>query len=174
MVDLSTAWANAPTTIVLDCSVPSEVWSNIAKTTLPSWVAQPPWNLGSRNHGKLKADQWCTACLVNLVITFCRIWGYSDASEKDQTLLQNYLSLVIAVRWATTRSTLLCHIEIIEQHMAYYIHSTLELFGPRALVFNNHMSFHIPECLHAFGPAHGWWTSPFEWFNGILQWYNLI
>jgi len=168
-VDLSTAWANAPTTIILDHSVLSEVWSDIAKTTLPSWVARLPQNLGSRNHGKLKADQWRTACLVNLVITFCRVWGCSDASEKDQALLRNYLSLVSAVRWATTRSTSLCHMEIIEQHMAYYIHTTLELFGPRALVFNNHASFHILECLRAFGPAHGWRTFPFERFNGILQ-----
>ncbi|KAL4065888.1 hypothetical protein J3A83DRAFT_4099005, partial [Scleroderma citrinum] len=124
------------------------------------------------NHRKLKADQWHTACLVNLVITFCRIWGHTDASEKDQALLQNYISLVITVHWATTWSTSLHHIEIIEHYMAYYIHSTLELFGPHALVFNNHVSFHIPECLCAFEPAHGWWTFPFEQFNGILQQYN--
>jgi len=171
-VDLSTAWADAPITVVLDHSVLSEVWADMANTSLPSWISRAPHNLGSRGHGKLKADQWRTACQVNLVITLCRLWGHPGASSREQALLHNYLSLVIAVHWATTRSTSEQHIELVEQHLVYYVQSTLELFGSRALVFNNHASFHIPECLRAFGPAHGWWAFPFERYNGILQRFN--
>ena len=144
----------------------------MAKTSLPSWISRAPHNLGSRSHGKLKADQWLMACQVNLVITLCRLWGHSGAGEREQALLHNYLSLVIAVHWATTRSTSEQHVRLVEQHLVYYVQSTLELFGPRPLVFNNHASFHVPECLRAFGPAHGWWAFPFECYNGILQCYN--
>lgn len=27
-------------------------------------------------------------------------------------------------------------------------------------------------CLEAFGPIHGWWSYPFERYNGVLQWLN--
>lgn len=169
VADLSTAWSSAPSTTILDQSVLSEVWKDMARTTLPSWVARAPHNLGSPGHGKLKADQWRTACLINLVITLGRLWGSNGASERDMALLRNYVSLVIAVRWATTRSTSEQHAEIVEKHLVYYTRSTLQIFGPRALVYNNHASLHVPECLRAFGPTHGWWAFPFERYNGILQ-----
>ncbi|KIO12194.1 hypothetical protein M404DRAFT_125940, partial [Pisolithus tinctorius Marx 270] len=124
------------------------------------------------SHGKLKADQWRTICLINLVIMLCRIWGNPNVSPRDKELLDNYLFLVIAVQWATTRSTSEQHARIVEEYLSLYVQSTLKLFGSRALVFNNHTSFHVPECLHAFGPAHGWWTFPFERFNSILQCFN--
>lgn len=98
--------------------------------TLPSWVARAPRNLGSPGHGKLKADQWRTACLINLVIMLCRLWGSNDAGERDVALLRNYLSLMTAVHWATTCSTSDQHAEIIEKYLVYYIHSTLQIFGP--------------------------------------------
>lgn len=169
VVDLSAAWSSAPSTTILDQSVLSEVWKDMARTTLPSWVARAPHNLGSPGHGKLKADQWRTACLINLTITLCRLWGSDGASERDAALLRNYLSLVTAVRWATTRSTSDQHAEIVEKHLIYYTRSTLQIFGPRALVYNNHASLHVPECLRTFGPTHGWWAFPFERYNGILQ-----
>jgi hypothetical protein len=172
VVDLSTAWTGAPVEIVLDQGVLSEIWADMARTTLPSWLARAPRNFGSPNHGKLKADQWRTACLVNLVITLCRIWGGTQASQKHSILLRNYLSLVIAVRWATMRSTSHHHATITEEYLTYYVRSTVEVFSTRALVFNNHASFHIPECLRMFGPVHGWWAFPFERYNGVLQRYN--
>ena len=127
-MDLSTAWADAPITVVLDHSVLSEVWADMVNMSLPSWISRAPHNLGSRGHGKLKADQWRTACQVNLVITLCRLWGHPGASSREQALLHNYLSLVIAVHWATTCSTSEQHIELVEQHLVYYVQSTLELF----------------------------------------------
>ncbi|KIK18256.1 hypothetical protein PISMIDRAFT_14501 [Pisolithus microcarpus 441] len=169
IVDLSAAWSSAPSTTILDQSVLSEVWKDMARTTLLSWVARAPHNLGSPGHGKLKADQWRTACLINLTIMLCRLWGSDGASERDAVLLRNYLSLVTAVRWATTHSTSDQHAEIVEKHLIYYTRSTLQIFGPRALVYNNHASLHVPECLRTFGPTHGWWAFPFERYNGILQ-----
>ncbi|KIK22681.1 hypothetical protein PISMIDRAFT_11400 [Pisolithus microcarpus 441] len=169
VVDLSTAWSNALSITILDQSVLSAVWKDMERTILPSSVARAPHNLGSAGHGKLIADQWWTACSINLTITLCRLWGSDSASERDVALLRNYLSLVTAVCWATTHSTSDQHAEIVEKHLIYYIRSTLQIFGPRALVYNNHASLHVPECLRAFGPTHGWWAFPFERYNGVLQ-----
>ena len=144
----------------------------MAKTILPSWVRRAPQNLGCSSHGKIKAEQWCTTCLVNLVITLCRIWGKPGATAKDTTLLRNYLSLMITICWATMRSVTPAHISITEDHFVYYTQSTAAIFGEKALVVNNHASLHTPECLRAFGPAHGWWAFPFERFNGIIQQLN--
>ncbi|KAL4081260.1 hypothetical protein J3A83DRAFT_4083811, partial [Scleroderma citrinum] len=69
---------------------------DMKRTTLPLWVACVPHNLGSPGHGKLKSDQWHMACLINLVITLCRLWGSNDAGERDMALLHNYLSLMTA------------------------------------------------------------------------------
>ncbi|KIO04371.1 hypothetical protein M404DRAFT_143283 [Pisolithus tinctorius Marx 270] len=134
----------------------------MARTTLLSWVAHAPHNLGNPCHGKLKADQWRTACLVNLVITLCRLWGSNNASERDSALLHNYLLLVTAIHWATTHSTSNQHTKIVKKYLVYYVHSTLQIFSPRAPVYNNHASLHMPECLCAFSPAHGWCAFPFE------------
>ncbi|KIN95637.1 hypothetical protein M404DRAFT_165280, partial [Pisolithus tinctorius Marx 270] len=114
------------------------------------------------SHGKLKANQWQTICLINLVITLCRIWGNPNVSPRDKELLDNYLFLVIMVWWAATCSTSEQHTRIVEEYLSLYVQSTLKLFGSHTLVFNNHTSFHVPECLHAFRPAHAWWTFPFE------------
>ncbi|KAH7918969.1 hypothetical protein BV22DRAFT_1051386 [Leucogyrophana mollusca] len=172
VVDLSTAWTNGPRVTLLNQSVLKEVWADMKKTTLPTWMSRAPRNLGCKSHGKLKADQWRTACMVNLVITLCRLWGTSSADPKKKSILQNFLSLVIAVRWATMRSTSNQHIEIVEAYFQYYMKTVVDIFGTACLVANNHLSFHLAECMRGFGPVHGWWAFPFERFNGILQRYN--
>ncbi|KAH7918993.1 hypothetical protein BV22DRAFT_1108228 [Leucogyrophana mollusca] len=168
VVDLSTAWSKAKT-VVLNHEVLSEVWSDMAQTTLPSWMNRAPRNLGCASHGKLKADQWRTAGTVNLVITLCRLWGQALPTERERELLENYIALVTAVRWATMRSTSETHIRIVQQHLVQYLDGVVKLFGKAVLVTNHHLSLHIPECLRSFGPVHGWWSFPFERFNGILQ-----
>ena len=144
----------------------------MAKTNLPSWVKHAPQNLGCLSHGKIMAEQWHTACLINLIITLCRIWGKSGTTAKDTVLLWNYLSLMIMIHWATICSVMPTHISIIKDHFVYYTQSIATIFREKALVVNNHAFLHTPECLQAFRPAHGRWAFPFEWFNGIIQQLN--
>lgn len=144
------------------------VWSDMAITTLPSWMARAPRNLGSPNQGHVKADQWRTACEVNLVITLIRLWGVPNASKEHKAYLDNFLELVTAVRWATMRSTSERHIQIIQHNLRQYLQSLVKLFSPHVLKVNHHLSLHLVECLHLFGPVHGWWAFPFERYNGML------
>lgn len=175
MVDLALAWASAHKqyVIVLNHAVLKEVWEDMVKMILPSWVGRAPRNLGCSSHGKLKADQWRTACLVNLVITLCRIWGKPSATAKETALLHNFLSLVIAIWWATMRCITPAHIAIVEDHLVYYTKSTAAIFGKKVLVVNNHASLHTPEYLCTFGLVQGWWAFLFERFNGIIQRLNM-
>ncbi|KAH8996076.1 hypothetical protein EDB86DRAFT_2829217 [Lactarius hatsudake] len=55
--------------VVLGRLTLAEVWLDMSKTTLPSWIGHAPPELGNGKHGKLSADQWRTACTVNLVVT---------------------------------------------------------------------------------------------------------
>jgi hypothetical protein len=107
--------------------------------------------------------------LVNLVITLGWLWGTSSAGEKDNSILWNYLSLVITIHWATTCSTSENHAQLVDDYYTYYQKTTIKLFGENAMhTNNNHATQHLSECLHSFGPVHGWWAFPFERFNGII------
>ncbi|KAL7284233.1 hypothetical protein ACG7TL_001515 [Trametes sanguinea] len=157
---------------VLDYSVLAEIRADIAQTRLPSWLERPPRNFGSGAHGKLKADHWRTICTVNMVITLVRIWSSHDATEEQQSMLENFVHLVCAVDLATRRSVDAGRIAKFDNHMRLYLEGVLHLFPWHKLVPNHHYSLHLPECLFNFGPVHAWWSFPFERFNGILQRLN--
>lgn len=142
------------------------------QTTLPSWLAHVPHNLGSAGHGKLTADQWRTTCCVHLVITLCRLWGTLSASRQRE-MLDNFLALVTTVRWATMRSVSENHITTVNSMLLEYLTGIVKLYGEHALIPSHHLSLHLPECLHSFGPVHSWWAFPFERYNGILRGKNM-
>ena len=154
---------------ILNKSILTEVWEDMDATTLPSWIGRPPQLFGSTGQGKTKADQWRTICTVNLPITLIRLWGQKESSDEDVRLLNNFLALVIAVHWATMRSTSVKHQQVVQAHLTYYLKSLVELFGADVLTVNHHISLHLTECLRLFGPVHGWWSFPFERYNGVVQ-----
>lgn len=162
---------NAKPTI-LDSAALKEVWSDMRKTILPSWLPSPPKNLGTASHGKLKADQWRTACTVTLVFSLVRLWGQSEGKPQEKLYLDNFLALVTAVRWATKRSVSDRDIQIVEDQFNLYFTGLVDLFTAEVLHPNHHMSLHLSECLRNFGPVHGWWAFPFERYNGIIQRHN--
>ncbi|RPD70231.1 hypothetical protein L226DRAFT_470595 [Lentinus tigrinus ALCF2SS1-7] len=153
---------------ILDQDTLASIRADIEKTILPLWMQRAPKNFGSPSHGKLKADQWRTACLVNLVISLLRVWGGATATPRQKTLLSNFLDLVRAVDLATRRTMDQDRVEKFDSYMHRYLSSLTETFK-HPLVPNHHLSLHLRECLELFGPVHAWWAFPFERFNGILQ-----
>ncbi|KAJ3500248.1 hypothetical protein NLJ89_g9883 [Agrocybe chaxingu] len=116
------------------------------------------------------ADHWRMLFTINFVITLVRLWGGPKANKMKQGLLHNFIHLVAVVRFATSRKITEAQINIVETELQAYFR-TLAKF-PHTLYPSHHMSFHIPECLRRFGPAHGWWSFPFERYNGIIQRFN--
>lgn len=166
VLDLSTAHIRP---IILNKPVLKEVENDTKKTVLPSWITSGPKELGNASHGTLSADEWRTICSVNLVITMVRLWGHPGASDREKALLDNFLALAAAVRWATKRTTSENHIRILEEQLQIYLNGVVALFSETALYPNHHISLHLAECIRNFGPVHGWWTFPFERYNGIIQ-----
>lgn len=163
---------NGSGSVELDGPVLQEVWDDMRDTVAPSWLSSAPANLGSASHGKLSADQWRTACTVNLVITLIRLWGVSTSSTRHRNLLDNYLALVAAIRWATMRATSARHIEIVATQFQVYFQTLVPLYSVEYLRPNSHLSLHLAECLREFGPVHGWWGFAFERYNGIMTRQN--
>lgn len=137
----------------------------MSKTTLPSWLQPAPKNVGSPSAGRLKADQWRTFATVHLVITLVRLWSHLPDKKVH---LDNFLALVTAVRWATMRSTSADHIRIVREKLVEYLSTMVILFPFDNVRTNQHMALHVAECLSMFGPVHGWWTFPFERYNGVI------
>ena len=156
---------------MLDQGTINRIREDIKATHFPSWLERPPKLFGSPSHGKLKADQWRTACTVSLVITLCRLWGSSDASDKKRLLLDNFMALTCAVDLATRRTMDPDRVERFDRHMYHYLQTLRSLFDHQ-LVPNHHLSLHLHECLLLFGPVHSWWAFPFERYNGLLQHLN--
>ncbi|RPD74265.1 hypothetical protein L226DRAFT_546168 [Lentinus tigrinus ALCF2SS1-7] len=156
---------------ILDQDTLSSVRADILNTVVPSWMQRVPKNFGSPSHGKLKADQWRTGCLVNLVITLVRLWGTPTATPRQKMLLENFLDLVRAADLATRRTMDEARAEKFDTYMERYLSGLVQTFK-HPLVPNHHLSLHLRECLELFGPVHAWWAFPFERFNGILQHLN--
>lgn len=158
--------------VVLNAAVLAEVVNDVKKTTLPNWIAGPPQNLGSRKQGKLSADQWRSLCTISLVVTLIRLWSGGGEFSTSKRWLDNFLDLVVAIRYATKRSTTPESIAIVEEQVDRYLRGLVELFGVEALTLNHHLSLHLPDFLRRLGPVHGWWTFAFERYNGIIQRFN--
>ncbi|KAI0351504.1 hypothetical protein OH77DRAFT_1410980 [Trametes cingulata] len=157
---------------VLDDATIHRLREDIAATHFPSWMERPPRNFGSPSHGKLKADQWRTACTVSMVITLTRLWGQKPASSRERVLLESFLHLVCAVNLAARRSMSNSRASRFDYHISRYLQSLRTLFN-HELVPNHHLSLHLKFCLELFGPVHAWWSFPFERFIGLLQRLNM-
>ncbi|KAF6741021.1 hypothetical protein DFP72DRAFT_995748 [Ephemerocybe angulata] len=150
---------------ILDAIVLGEVVDDIKKTTLPSWIAAPSQNIGTKKQGKLSADQWRVLCTVSLVITLVRLWGEGGEQATSRKWLDNFLALVTAIKYATKRSTTEESITIVDDHLQLYLKGLVELFSRDVLTVNHHLSLHLPAFLRRLGPVHGWWTFAFERYN---------
>ena len=157
--------------VVLGQQTLAEVWADMSKTTLPSWIGRAPPKLGDGRHGKLSADQWRTACTVNLVITLVRLWGLYPSDHRKHQMLVNFMDLVTACKLAMMRRTTPQRIKQFQQHMHRYLETTKVLYVYSALTPNHHLSLHLPRLFENFGPPHAWMCFVFE---RSLRWLKFI
>lgn len=150
-----------------------EIWSDLEKTVTPSWMTSVPTNLGKVSHGKLKADQWRVLGTVHLPLSLTRLWGSIDPDDprslRCRKIFDVTMSLLSAVRVATSHTMTAEDADTYLQHMLDYLNGIKTLFPGYKLHPNHHMSLHIHEFLLLFGPVHSWWTFPFERLIGVLQ-----
>jgi hypothetical protein len=157
--------------VVLGRLTLAEVWTDMAKTTLPSWIGHAPPKLGDGRHGKLSADQWRTACTINLVVTLVRLWGLKPPNDRQYQMLANFMDLVTACKLAMMRKTTPDRIEQFQNHMSRYLATMKELYVYSGLTPNHHLSLHLPQLFKDFGPPHAWNCFVFE---RCLRWLKFI
>lgn len=159
--------------VVLGCQTMDEVYKDMGRTAIPSWLKRPPRVMGSASHGKLSADQWRVCCMVNYPITLIRLWGagqrISDENPRYLDMLDNFIHLVLSIKLATKRSTSPGLQERVLFHTEHYLSGLRRLYPGIKVLPNNHFALHLPKFLRLFGPPHAWWAFPFERLIGILQ-----
>ena len=156
-------------TRVLGHQTLQEVWSDMRKTTLPSWCCPAPTQIGDGEHGKISADGWRTFCSIHLIITLGRLWGHSPPESRRYKLLANFNSLVHATKIATMRSVTSTSAQEFQDHMITYLRGLDELYPTYQLVPSHHIVLHMKELLCRFGPTHAWRCWVFERYNHTLQ-----
>jgi len=60
-----------------------EIWSDIQSMVTPSWMVSVPSNLGSPDHGKLKADQWRALGTIYFPISLIRLWRMNRIEKRS-------------------------------------------------------------------------------------------
>ncbi|KAI0649617.1 hypothetical protein C8Q79DRAFT_901919, partial [Trametes meyenii] len=146
-----------------------QIRDDMSATIYPSYLGQPPKEVGSASAGSLSADQWRTFCLVNLPITLTRIWSSVDTSERRKLLLINFLDLVVAVKRATAKKLDPETIASFESHMLKYVRGLRYIFPDVDLTPNHHLALHLGEVLRDFGPTHAYWSFPFERYIRLVR-----
>ena len=163
------AWSGG---VVLGRSTLEEVHKDIRIMSLPSWIGRVPHDLGSASHGSLSADQWRTACTVNLVTTLGRLWGSKPADSIERRMLENFMDLVAATKLANMRTITPTRIADYDFYMLRYLQRAVILYPNVSLRPYHHLSLHYSRFLKNFGPTHSWRCFPFERYNYLLQQVN--
>ncbi len=156
-------------TSVLGKELLEQIHRDISLTRLPSWIGRCPRDLGSARHGSLSADQWRTACTVNLVTSLVRLWGKAGSGTRFRDMLNNYMDLIVATKAATMRIMTPARIQEYHAHMYRYLTNAQRLYPHHGVSPNQHLCLHLPHLLQDFGPVHSWRSYAYERFNHILQ-----
>ncbi|KAJ3899604.1 hypothetical protein F5879DRAFT_781923, partial [Lentinula edodes] len=151
-----------------------EIWADMKRTILPTWIQSPPPNWGTPAQGKLSADEYKVVCSISLVITLIRVWGYGTENLQSRRfqMLLNYLDLVHAIRVLLLRETSRKSRDYYRSHIQRYLETVLVLYPDFTLKPNHHFSLHVLTDLETMGPGHARSTPVFERINHSLQELN--
>lgn len=157
--------------VVLGKDVMEAVWADMALTQLPTWLTAAPCDWGTKERGKLSADQWRVICLIHLPITLIRLW--SNGTVREEAMLRNFMDLVNAVQIAHMRATSQPQIDAYNQLMFRYVAGLKNLFPDVKLRPNHHVALHIGDMLNLFGPTNSHNASFYERYIKFLHRINI-
>ncbi|KJA14089.1 hypothetical protein HYPSUDRAFT_72760 [Hypholoma sublateritium FD-334 SS-4] len=140
-----------PRRIVLGSTVMDQVWADMTRTTLPSWITAAPHNWGTSSRGKLSAAHWRVICTIHLPITLIRLWKEDNGRLKD--LLDHFMDLVTSIKIANMRLSSPRQVDRYNLHIRRYVSRITTLYPDRKLVPNHHAALHIGDVLQNFGPV---------------------
>lgn len=148
----------------------SEIHKDLRLTQVPSWVDSAPRNFGTKQRGKLSADQWFSACTIHIPFTLIHLWSGEDG--RREAMLQNYMDLVTAVVMSSMLVISDDHIKMYEAAIVRYLTSLKALYKGAEYKPNHHLSLHVGAFLRNFGPVHAVRTFFAKRMNFMLQRIN--
>ncbi|KZS90573.1 hypothetical protein SISNIDRAFT_415284 [Sistotremastrum niveocremeum HHB9708] len=154
---------------ILGSQTLAALWTDMAKTSLPSWITRAPSRVGSTKVGKLSADQWRVTCTIHLPITLIRLWAPQAKTSLAHRLLDNFLDLVYATRIVHSRTMTTQLAEEFRKYFHRYLVGLRDLFPEFSLTPYHHLCLHLPFFFEQFGPSHAWRCFAFERGNYVLQ-----
>jgi hypothetical protein len=156
--------------VVLALDVMNAVWADMRDTQLPSWVSPAPPNWGTRERGKLSADNWQVISTIHLPITLIRLWR--EETGRKQALLENFMDLVSAVRIANMRVSSPNQIDSYNKLMLRYLTGVKTLFPNYSLRPTHHAALHLGDFMQLFGPNHPRTSMYYERYINFLHRLN--
>ena len=138
--------------VVLGKNVMEEVWAEMKRTRLPTWITPAPHNWGTSTRGKLSASHWRVICTIHLPITLIRLWKDNDGWMKD--MLDHFMDLVCAVRVANMHLSSPQQITAYNLYIRRYVSRITGLFPDTNLKTSHHAALHIGDVIGNLGPVH--------------------
>lgn len=141
----------------------------LADAVIPSWIDQPPTNLGEKSHGKIKADQWFILFSVFLPLILPEIWVSTPISTDKSLLLDNFYHLVTCTNIVCAYLVTPDSPEQYLQHNIKYQKSSEILFQNTGSHPNHHYAMHNADLMKFWGPLVRLGEFAGEQHNGNLQ-----
>jgi hypothetical protein len=140
----------------------------LADVILPSHIERPPTNLGMKQHGKLKADNWLVLFTIMFPMILLRMWD-SSGNTRHRQLLENLHHLVLCTNIVCAFSTSDEAADEFDRHYVLFRKGMRKLFPHAHSKPNHHYAMHYGWLLKFWGPLMALSEFPYERVNGILQ-----
>nr|GAT42542.1 predicted protein [Mycena chlorophos] len=139
----------------------------IRNVTIPAHIDRPPTNLGQKDHGKLKADNWLVLFSVFLPLIVPELWH--DGTQIQERLLDNFHDLISATMIVCSYTVSQEKIEAYRTHYLRYLETSRELFPDLSVRPNHHYAIHNGDQMAWWGPLPQLSEWKYEAHNGNLQ-----
>ena len=137
------------------------------EVSLPTWVAQPPINLGKVSHGKLKADEYLILFTVILSHILPELWW--NKGDKEHQLFDSFYHLITSTNIICSLSTSDAEAYVYMEVYVKYCKSIQDLFPYYPSKPNHHYAMHNGKLLKFWGPLATLSDFPGEPLNGLCQ-----
>lgn len=124
----------------------------INDVSLPTWISQPPRNLGEASHGRLKAEEYQNLFAYIFPLIMPELWTKPDATAADRLHLINFHHLVVCTNIVCSFRTSRTDADLYERFYYEYRKGIAELYTYWEPLPNHHWALHNGEFLRNWGP----------------------
>ena len=145
----------------------------IKETITPTWIANPPADVGLPRAGTLKADHWQTLFAIHIPLALLSLWKEDSPiaapnAKQMTSVLSTSMHLTCATNMMTKRTLTPQSRDLYRHSLRQHVMGLKENF-PSFILPSHHLAFHIYEFMDSFSAVRNWWLFPFENLIGKLQ-----